>query len=495
MTGRWRALPAWLVLPALVTGGTLAACGVGMLVSAVVGLVGDGREILALAAPGAGALALGLATVWAVGGRLRSALTIGPASGFAAVTLAWAAAALVGALPLIAAGTLTSPLNAYFEAMSGFTTTGATLIGDIEAQPEGVLLWRGMTQWMGGIGIVVLVVAIAPVSGPGLQRVFYAEVSGVTAERLTPRIVDTAKIISSIYLGLSAAAVLAYLIAGMGAFDAVAHTFTTLATGGFSTRNDSIAAFDSLPIELVAIAFMTMAAINFAFYGRAIRGGPLLPQLAEVRAFLLILVAAIAVVTISLLIADDVADIAEALRQAAFSVTSITTTTGYTTADFDAWNQFARLGILGLMFVGGCAGSTAGGIKVIRIVLLGRIAKQEVDRQLQPAGIQVLRLGGRPFPEQVRAAVLGFALIYALVFIAGSFALAITGVDLATAISGASATLNVIGPGLGDVGAVDNFTAIPDGGRAVGIVLMLIGRLEVFTVVALLAALFRLGRR
>jgi trk system potassium uptake protein len=195
------------------------------------------------------------------------------------------------------------------------------------------------------------------------------------------------------------------------------------------------------------------------------------------------------------LIADDVTGLAEAARQAAFSVTSITTTTGYTTADFDTWNEFARLGLVVLMFVGGCAGSTAGGMKVIRIILLGRIAEQEVTRQLQPSSVQVLRLGGRPFPEQVRAAVLSFSLIYALVFVVGSLALAMTGVDLATAISGTSATLNVIGPGLGDVGAVDNFRAIPAGGRAVGIALMLIGRLEVFTVVALLAALFALGRR
>jgi trk system potassium uptake protein TrkH len=466
-----------------------------MLISAVIGFVSDGREIAAVAVPGAAALLVGASTMRVAAGRATPQLTIRPTSGFAAVTLAWVAAAAVGCVPLLVAGTLSSPLDAYFEAMSGFTTTGATLIADIEAQPDGVLMWRSMTQWMGGIGIVVLVVSIAPVSGPALQRAFYAEVSGVTAERLTPRIVDTAKIIAGIYLALSAAAAAAYLIAGMGLFDAVAHMFTTLATGGFSPRNDSIASFDSLAIELVAIVFMALAAINFAFYWRAIRGGPLRPQFAEVRAFLVILVVAIAAVAASLLIADNVTGVSEAIRQAAFSVTSITTTTGYTTADFDTWNEFARLGLLVLMFVGGCAGSTAGGMKVIRVILLGRIAEQEVTRQLQPSSVQVLRLGGRPFPELVRAAVLSFALIYALVFLVGAFALAMTGVDLATAISGTSATLNVIGPGLGDVGAVDNFTAVPAGGRAVGLVLMLIGRLEVFTVVALLAALFRLGRR
>jgi trk system potassium uptake protein TrkH len=490
-----RGFPPWLVLPSLVTGGVVGTCGVGMLASAAVGLAGDGREITALAAPGLVALVLGVAAMLLASGRPAASVALRPASGFAAVTLAWVVGAAAAAIPLLAAGTFSSPLDAYFEAMSGFTTTGATLIADIEAQPDGVLMWRSMSQWLGGVGIVVLVVAIAPVSGPTLQRAFYAEVSGVTAERLTPRIVDTAKIIAGIYLALSAAAVAAYLVAGMDLSDAVAHMFPTIATGGFSTLNDSIAGFDSVAIELIAILFMTLGAINFAFYWRAIKGGVLRPQVAEIRAFLGVLVLAIAAVTASLLLSDDVAGLAEATREAAFSVVSITTSTGYTTADFDGWNEFARLALLILMFVGGCAGSTAGGMKVIRIVLLGRIARQEVERQLQPSSVQVLRMGGRPFSEQVRAGVLAFALIYALVFIAGSFAMAMTGVDLATAISGTSATLNIIGPGLGDVGAVDNFEAIPDGGRVVAIVLMLIGRLEVFTVVALFASIFRLRRR
>lgn len=480
-------------LAGLTLGGTFIACGAGMLACAVVAL-GDGRAVAALAAPGAGTLALGAVALSASSTAIRAGLTVRPLAGMLAVTLAWVGASLVGAAPFLAAGTFDAPLDAYFEAMSGFTTTGATLIGDIEAQPDGVLMWRSLTQWMGGIGIVVLVVSIAPVSGPALQRAFYAEVSGVTADRLTPRIVDTAKIIAGIYLVFSAAATIAYLLAGMSVFDAFAHMFTTIATGGFSPRNDSIASFDSLAIELIAIAFMAAGAVNFAVYWRAIRGGPLRPQLAEVRAFLVVLVAAIAAVAISLLAADNVDGAAEAVRQSAFTVTSIATSTGYTIADFDAWNEFARLGLLALMFVGGCAGSTAGGMKVIRVLLLGRIAGQEIERQLQPTEVQVLRLGGRPFPEVLRAAVLSFALIYALVFVAGCFALATTGVDLATAVSGTSATLNIIGPGLGDVGAVDNFAAIPAGGRVVAIVLMLIGRLEVFTVVALLAAVFRLRR-
>ena len=194
------------------------------------------------------------------------------------MTLAWVGASIAGAVPLVAAGTFSSPLDAVFEAASGFTTTGATLIGDIDSQPDAVLLWRSIMQWLGGVGIVVLVVAVAPVSGPGVQRAFYAETSGVTADRLTPRIIDTAKIIAAVYLGLSAAAVLAYAVAGMGAFDAVNHAMTTISTGGYSTRTASIAAFDSLPIELVAIAFMAVSSVNFAFYWRAVRASRCCPR-------------------------------------------------------------------------------------------------------------------------------------------------------------------------------------------------------------------------
>jgi trk system potassium uptake protein TrkH len=421
-------------------------------------------------------------------------LSVRPVTGLLAVTLAWVGASVAGAVPLLAAGTFSSPLDAFFEATSGFTTTGSTLLADIEPEPDAVLLWRSIMQWLGGVGIVVLVVAIAPVSGPGVQRAFYAETSGVVAERLTPRIVDTAKIIGAIYLALSSAAAISYAVAGMGLFDAVNHSMTTIATGGYSTRTASIAAFDSLPIELVAIAFMALSGVNFAFYWRAVKGRPLMPQAAEVGAFLAILVGASAAVALSIELANDASGSAASLRQAAFSATSIMTTTGYTTADFDAWNSFARVVILLLMSVGACAGSTAGGIKVIRMVLLGKSASQELDRQLQPAAVRVLRLGGHIYSEDVRRAVLGFFLVYVLVYVAGSLAMAASGLDPVTAISATAATLDMVGPGLGEVGATDNFEAVPPFGRAVLPMLMIAGRLEVFTVVALLAALFRMRR-
>jgi len=475
-------------LVGLTLGGTLLAAGLAMLACAVVGVV-DSRAATAFAVPAAVTCVAGAVLLRASTAARQHGLSVRPVTGLLAVTLAWMVASAVGAVPLLAAGTFSSPVDAFFEATSGFTTTGATLIGEIEPQSDAVLLWRSLMQWLGGVGIVVLVVAIAPVSGPGVQRAFYAETSGITAERLTPRIIDTAKIIAALYLLLSSAAVLAYAVAGMGIFDAVNHAMTTIATAGYSTKTASIAAFDSLPIELVAITFMILGGVNFAFYWRAIRGKSVLPQGAEVMAYLAILIAAIAVVTVSVELAGEAS-----LREAAFSVTSVVTTTGYTTADFDTWNQFARIVFLVLMFSGACAGSTAGGMKVIRSVLLAKSARQELDRQIQPRVVRVLRFGGHNYSEDVRRAILGFFLVYVIVLVSGTLAMAATEVDPVTAISAAASSLNLIGPGLGEIGASDNWEALPDFGRVVASFLMIAGRLEVFTVVALLAAIFRLRR-
>jgi len=346
-------------------------------------------------------------------------------------------------------------------------------------------------QWLGGVGIVVLIVAIAPTLAPGLQRYFYSEASSVGDSRLTPRIADTAKIVGAIYLVLSTAAGLAYLIAGMSAFDAVNHAMTTLATGGFSTHTASFAAFDSTAIEVVAIVFMAAAAVNFAFYWRLIKGRSLMPQLAEVRVYFGILLLGTVAVTTSLLVNGDVEGTGAAIRAASFTVTSLSSTTGFTTLDFDTWGGFPEIVLVLLMVVGGCAGSTAGGIKVIRVTLIGKSVGQELRRQTEPRTVTVLRMGGKVFNENVRGAVLAFFTIYVLIFALGVLAFTAAGLGEAGAIGGVAATLNGVGPGLGDVGGLENFSALGDGGRAMAIFLMLAGRLEIFTVVALLAALGR----
>ncbi len=485
MAGRLRVGPnGSLVL--LTLGGTFAVSALGLAICAVAGFM-DGRAgpefaLCAVVALLPATLCLRLA---------RSApqgLAVRPLAGLLAVTLAWVGASTIGAVPLLVAGTFSSPLDALFEATSGFTTTGATLINPIEAQPDAVLLWRSLMQWLGGVGIVVVVVAIAPVSGPAVQRAFYAETSGITTDRLTPRIVDTAKIIGGIYVVLSLAALAAYMAVGMGGFDAVNHAMTTVATGGFSTKDASIGGFDSLSVEVVAIIFMILGGINFAFYWRAIRRKSTMPQGAEVWAFLGILVAAIATVTVSVELAGEAS-----LREAAFNVTSIVTTTGFASANFGAWNDFAQVLLLVLFTSGACAASTAGGMKVIRSVLLAKAARQELDRPLNPTAVRVLRFGGHAYSEDVRRAVLGYFLVYSLVYVAATLAMATTGADPFTAISAASSALNLIGPGMGTIGPDTTWQALPDFGRAVAVLLMIAGRLEVFTVVALLAALF--GRR
>jgi trk system potassium uptake protein len=476
-----------IVIP--VVGGTLAAVGLGMAVCALTAVVaGDGATV-AFAVPAAVVLPLA-AVALASTRRLRS-IPFRARDGFLAVTLAWVAAAAVGAVPFLMHGSLDKPVDAFFESMSGFTTTGATLLGRIENEPHAILLWRSLSQWLGGVGIVVLVVAIAPATGMATQRVFFAELSGVTAERLTPRIADTAKILWGIYLAFTAAGFVAFAAAGMGPFDAINHILTTIATGGFSTRTASIAAFDSLAIEIVTIVFMVLGGINFALYWRALRGDDSLrAQLPELRAYLMILVLATAVVTLTLVLSDTRIGAADALRDSAFTVVSITTSTGFITADFEEWNSFGQLVMLMLMFVGGCAGSTAGGMKVIRVLLLGRAAAQEIERQVRPTTVQVLRVGGRVYTEEVRKGVLAFFSLYVLIVAAGTVVMAGIGVDGTTAVSSVIASLNIIGPGLGEVGATENYTAIPSGGLWFLTALMLAGRLEVFTVLVLLTPAF-----
>ncbi len=487
MKGQTRTVFSPLV--GITVGGAFVASGGAMLICAVVGLL-DGEDAIEFALPGVAVMLGGWALLMASVVLQRSEVVVRPITGLVAVTLAWALASAVGAIPLLLAGSFTSPLDAYFEGVSGFTTTGATLLADIEAQSQAVLVWRSFMQWLGGIGIIVLVVAVAPISGPGVQRAFYAETSGMVSDRLTPRIIDTAKIIAGIYLVLSVIAAVAYLVAGMGPFDAINHSMTTIATGGFSTKNLSIGAFDSMAIEAVAVFFMIVGGINFAFYWRAMRRESLMPQLTEVLGFLGILLFISAAVALSVFLADDVDGIGSGILDSLFSVTTVITTTGFTTADFDDWNSFARTTILVTTFIGACAGSTAGGIKVIRVMLLGKSALQELQRQLRPNAVQVLRVGGHVYREDVRRAVLGFFLIYLLVYAAGVLAMAASGLDPLTAISAASATLNMIGPGLGEIGAFENFEAMSPFARGISCVLMIAGRLEVFTVVALGAAVF-----
>jgi trk system potassium uptake protein len=407
--------------------------------------------------------------------------------GYAVVAFAWVAVGLAGAIPYLVAGVVESPVHALFESVSGFTTTGATVFGDIEALPRGILFWRALTQWLGGMGIIVLGIAILPFLGVGGMQLFRAEVPGPTPERLQPRIAQTAKLLWYVYAGLTAAQVGLFLLGGLSVFDAVTHAFTTLSTGGFSSRNESMAAFDSAFIHYVTIVFMFAAGISFALHYRALtsRGRGYLGD-AELRFFATVLGVATVVVT-ALVLVDSGAErgLERVFRDALFQVTSIGTTTGYVNHDYGLWPGGAQLILLGLMFMGGMAGSTAGGAKAIRLHLLFRHGLAEMKKSLHPRAVVATRAGRQVIRDDILLNVLAFLLLFFSLFAVGVAVLAILGHDLPTAVGASAASIGNIGPGLGGVGAVEHYGWMDPASHCVLMFLMLVGRLEIFTILLL----------
>lgn len=403
--------------------------------------------------------------------------------GFAIVTMAWTATAAFGSLPFLLSGVLTSPTAAVFEAMSGFTTTGATVFSDIEALPHGILLWRSLTHWMGGMGIIVLVVAILPYLGVGGSQLFRAEVTGPTPERLRPRIAQTAKALWLVYFGLTAALAVLYGVGGMSVFDAVNHAFSTLATGGFSTANTSM--IDMSPfVQWVTIVFMYIAGVNFSLHFRAATGRPAYLRDAEWRFYTgVLVVSALIVAGLNHFALDTGA--AKSLRDGLFQVLAITTTTGYVSADYEVWAPGARMVLFGLFFVGGMAGSTAGGVKALRVMILLKQTGNELRRHLHPRAVFVSRIGSTPVKDEVVARVVGFVVLYLLLCLAGALALAFTGMDTLTALTGSIASVGNVGPAFAELGPTDNYGWMPAPGLGVLCFLMLVGRLEIYTVLLL----------
>src|SRR5215211_1733230 len=469
------------------------ALGLALLVPLALSLLYRDGSWASFLLPGAA-----MALIGGVGLRVTSSLFRTPRyvsnrDVYLSVTLAWVVAALLGGVPFLIEGTFDSLLDSTFEAMSGFTTTGSTLLSDIEAQTPSILFWRSMTQWLGGIGIVVLFVAVAPVIGAGAARLLGAEVSGLTQTRLTPRIADTAKALLVIYLVISLAETIALVVVGMPLYDAVVHTFTTVATGGFSPKTASVGFYDSLAIEAIIGFFMVASGVSFSLYYLLYtrrRLDVLLDR--ELLAYLGIIAVASLFIWGILVLEGDYGDSwGRGLRDSAFAVSSIITTTGFVTADFDRWDTAARITLILLMFVGGCAGSTAGGIKVIRILIIFRTILQDVFRMVHPRAVTPLQLGERVVPETVRIAVLGLFAAWMGVFGIATFLVALQ--EELTLLSSATAvatTLNDVGPGLGQVGATESFEIVNPLGRFVLTVCMLLGRLEIFTVLALLSPAF-----
>lgn len=404
---------------------------------------------------------------------------------FTLVALAWFMAGLFGALPYHFYGIFSGNfIDAFFESVSGFTTTGATLIEDIEILPRGLLFWRSFTQWLGGMGIIVLFLAILPRFGFRSMTMFKAEIPGPVAERVVPRVVETARRLWLIYVSLTVLQALLLMACGISLYDALAHAFTTMPTGGFSTYNASIAAFNNPMAEVIIIFFMLFAGINFVLYFRLIRGDFKVIKNPELRFYLIIIAVCIVLVTINTYNTAG-EDILLALRQSAFQVVSITTTTGYATADFDAWPSFSRSLLLLLMFLGACGGSTGGSMKQARWMLMIKYSFRELYRFIHPSAISSVKLGDDVVGEEVLRPVMGFGFIYIFLTALATLVLSFMGLDLETAFSAVAATIGNVGPGLAGVGPTETYVIIPVAGKVLLTVMMIIGRLEIFTVLVM----------
>lgn len=460
-------------------GVVILVIGAGILVSAGVSALYGDPDVPALLISAAIAIGVGAPLYWFT--RLTSRTQIGYREGFLSVGLGWIAAMIFGAVPFMVYGVF-GPVDALFESMSGFTTTGASVLTDY-AQPHGVMFWRSLTHWFGGMGIIVLFIAVLRPLGAGAMRLFSAESPGPVAERLTPRIRDTARNLWLIYTGITLLQVVLLVAFGMGPFDAFCHAFATMGTGGFSTQEVSVGAYHSLPLELVIVVFMWVAGGNFALYYAVVRGQPRkLYRSPEFLAYTGIMAVSVVAIALSLIISKSHFSLGHAFRESLFQVASVQTTTGFATADFNLWNSFAKLLLVLLMFVGGCAGSTAGGLKVARILILAKSSRHELTRQMHPQAVLPLKVGGRVVPESIGRNVLGYLVIYLLVFLAGSLLVSMTHVDLVTATTSVAATLNNIGPGLELVGPMVNYSFMDPFAKIVLIVMMVVGRLELFAI-------------
>ncbi len=445
--------------------------------------------------------------LWLPNARVSDDLRI--RDGFIIVVLFWLVLAISGAIPLILAEQPHMPIvDAFFESMSGLTTTGATVLTGLDELPSSILYYRQQLQWLGGMGIIVLAVAIAPILGVGGMQLFRAETPGPRShEKLTPRITSTAKALWALYLGMTLVCAIAYYLAGMSLFDAIGHSFSTLAIGGFSTHDASIGYFDSPLIEGIAIFFMLVAGMNFALHYTALHQ-VYLPRTkqgqkhfnlrrlhlshyvrdSETRAFLLMIVI-IAVPTTLLLFSTGIFESwSDTLRQGLFQAVSIATTTGFTTSNFSLWPGMLPVLLILASFVGGCAGSTAGGMKIVRAELLLKQGRREIQRLLHPNAVLHIKLNKRPVPDNVINAVWGFFSLYVLSFVTLALLMMLTGENIITAFSATAACLNNLGPGLGDV--AKNYAGITDTGKWILGFAMLLGRLELFTLLVILTPAF-----
>jgi trk system potassium uptake protein TrkH len=410
--------------------------------------------------------------------------------GFALVTLTWLAFALFGSLPFFISGYIPAFTDAFFETMSGFTTTGASILTNIESLPHGLLFWRSFTHWLGGMGIILLSLAILPLLGVGGMQLYKAEVPGPEHDKLRPRIKDTAKILWEVYILISVIEMILLYMAGMEAFDAICHTFGTMATGGFSTKNASIGYYNSAIIDYIVIVFMIIAGINFSLHYKALRGRMSSYQKdPETRFFFLLLGGGTVIIVADLFLSHNYS-LFEGLQKGLFQTVSIITTTGYGTDDYEKWSSSGQIVLFLFMFLGGCAGSTGGAMKIMRSLVMVKFAFNEIKRLIHPNAVLPVRIGERTIPNDIVANITGFFLIYIGIFVAGVVFMTLLGLDFLSSLGAVAATIGNIGPGLGSVGPTGNYAQIPMVGKWILSFLMLVGRLEIYPVIIFLTPTF-----
>ncbi len=437
---------------------------------------------------GAICMALSASGFWATKRRKKEELR--KRDGYVTVTAGWVVMSLTGALPYLISGSIGNFTDALFETISGYSTTGATIFTDIEALPHAMLFWRSLTQWIGGMGIIVLTLAILPILGIGGMQLFIAEVPGITPDKLQPRIKETARSLWFIYVSLTIIEAALLYLGGMSGFDALNHALTTISTGGFSTKNASIAAFSSPFIQYTLMFFMLLAGANFTMLYLVVRGAYRRVMVNEEFRTYVVFCLICGVVAGFWLYFGDMYGIEEGLRTGLFQVISVVTTTGYVTADYTIWSPLLSVLFFFLLFIGGSAGSTAGGVKISRYLVLIRNSYLELKRQLHPTAIIPVRLNGKAITQDITHMILAFITTYILIFVLGALVVASMGVDFTTTIGAVATCLGNVGPGLGSVGPVYSFAGLPSGVKYVLSFLMLLGRLELFTVLILCTPYF-----
>ena len=410
--------------------------------------------------------------------------------GFMIVGLGWIVVSAFGALPFMFSGACDSFIDAYFETVSGFTTTGASIFREVESLPHGILLWRSFTHWLGGMGILVFTLALLPAMGISTIQIFKAESPGPSPDKLSPKLKQTAKLLYGVYIIITIAMIITLLIAGMPLFDTIANAFATVGTGGFATRNLSIGAYQNPAYDWIIAIFMLICAVNFSLHYEILHGKfKALIKDSEFRFYAGIVLASIILITININPIFN-HDLLESIRQSTFQVASVVSTTGFATVDYNTWPDFSKMILFLLMFFGGCAGSTGGGIKHIRILVILKMIRREFYKLIHPNAIITIRIGGKAVSEELIQNIVGLVMLYLIIFIVVSLLLLTQGLDMVSSVSAAAATLGNIGPGFGIVGPAGNYADLTTFSKILLIACMLIGRLEIYTLTVLLVPAF-----